>query len=98
MLPALVVMLIGVAILYGIFVPACTYPTLRGDALSALFYFANWHYIASGSNRRPQRAARAPRPSWTNVPPFRTASSLAWSCRSVMSARGSPSTTTRSAR
>ena len=41
---------IGVAIIYGIFVPAGTYPTLRGDALSALFYVANWHYIASGSN------------------------------------------------
>ncbi len=50
LLPALFVMLIGVAILYGIFVPAGTYPTLRGDALSALFYFANWHFIASGSN------------------------------------------------
>jgi peptidoglycan/LPS O-acetylase OafA/YrhL len=50
LLPALFVMLIGVAIIYGIFVPAGTYPTLRGDALSALFYFANWHYIASGSN------------------------------------------------
>ncbi len=50
LLPALFVMLIGVAILYGIFVPAGTYPTLRGDALSALFYFANWHYIVSGSD------------------------------------------------
>ena len=50
LLPALFFMLIGVAIIYGIFVPAGTYPTLRGDALSALFYFANWHYIASGSN------------------------------------------------
>ena len=50
LLPALLFMLIGVAIIYGIFVPAGTYPTLRGDALSALFYFANWHYIASGSD------------------------------------------------
>jgi peptidoglycan/LPS O-acetylase OafA/YrhL len=50
LLPALFFMLIGVAIIYGLFVPAGTYPTLRGDALSALFYFANWHYIASGSN------------------------------------------------
>ncbi len=50
LLPALFFMLLGVAVLYGIFVPAGTYPTLRGDALSALFYFANWHYIASGSN------------------------------------------------
>ncbi len=50
LLPALLVMLIGVAIIYGLFVPAGTYPTLRGDALSALFYFANWHYIVSGSD------------------------------------------------
>jgi peptidoglycan/LPS O-acetylase OafA/YrhL len=50
LLPALFVMLLGVAVLYGFFVPSGTYPTLRGDALSALFYVANWHYIASGSN------------------------------------------------
>ncbi|MFZ0250039.1 MAG: acyltransferase family protein [Acidimicrobiales bacterium] len=50
LLPALFVMLVGVAILYGVFVPAGTYPTLRGDSLSTLFYFANWHYIASGSD------------------------------------------------
>jgi peptidoglycan/LPS O-acetylase OafA/YrhL len=50
LLPALFVMLIGVAIIYGVFVPAGTYPTLRGDALSALFYFSNWHFIASGSD------------------------------------------------
>jgi peptidoglycan/LPS O-acetylase OafA/YrhL len=50
LLPALLVMLIGVSILYGIFVPAGTYPTLRGDALSALFYVANWHFILAGSN------------------------------------------------
>ncbi len=50
LLPALLVMLIGVSIIYGVFVPAGTYPTLRGDALSALFYFANWHFIISGSN------------------------------------------------
>jgi peptidoglycan/LPS O-acetylase OafA/YrhL len=50
LLPALFFMLIGVAVLYGIFVPAGTYPTLRGDSLAALFYFANWHFIASGSD------------------------------------------------
>ena len=50
LLPALFVMLLGVAILYGIFVPAGTYPTLRGDALSALFYVANWHFILGGSD------------------------------------------------
>ena len=50
LLPGLFFMLLGVALLYGVFVQAGTYPTLRGDALSALFYFANWHYIASGSD------------------------------------------------
>ncbi len=50
LLPGLLVMLIGVAILYGLFVPAGTYPTLRGDALSTLFYFANWHFIMAGSD------------------------------------------------
>ncbi len=50
LIPGLLVMLVGVAIIYGVFVPAGTYPTLRGDALSSLFYFANWHFIASGSN------------------------------------------------
>jgi peptidoglycan/LPS O-acetylase OafA/YrhL len=50
LLPGLFVMLIGVAIIFGLFVPAGTYPTLRGDALAALFYFANWHFIFAGSN------------------------------------------------
>ena len=50
LLPALFVMLLGTSVIYGVFVPAGTYPTLRGDALSALFYFANWHFILSGSN------------------------------------------------
>ena len=60
LLPALFVMLIGVAILYGLFVPAGTYATLRGDALSALFYFANWHFIAAGDNYFDQTALTSP--------------------------------------
>jgi peptidoglycan/LPS O-acetylase OafA/YrhL len=60
LLPGLLVMLIGVAILYGVFVPAGTYPSLRGDALSTLFYFANWHYIASGSNYFHMTALTSP--------------------------------------
>src|ERR1700689_163595 len=60
LLPALLVMLIGVSIIYGIFVPAGTYPTLRGDALSALFYFANWHFILSGSNYFHQTGLTSP--------------------------------------
>ena len=39
LLPALFVMLIGVAIIYGVFVPAGTYPTLRGRrALGPLLF------------------------------------------------------------
>jgi peptidoglycan/LPS O-acetylase OafA/YrhL len=60
LLPGLFVMLIGVAIIYGIFVPAGTYPSLRGDALSALFYFANWHFILAGSNYFHQTGLTSP--------------------------------------
>jgi peptidoglycan/LPS O-acetylase OafA/YrhL len=60
LLPGLFVMLIGVAIIYGLFVPAGTYPSLRGDALSALFYFANWHFIAAGSNYFHQTGLTSP--------------------------------------
>jgi peptidoglycan/LPS O-acetylase OafA/YrhL len=60
LLPGLFLMLIGVSIIYGLFVPAGTYPTLRGDALSTLFYFANWHFIASGSDYFHQTGLTSP--------------------------------------
>jgi peptidoglycan/LPS O-acetylase OafA/YrhL len=50
LLPGLLVMVLGVVILNAALVPAGTYPTLRSDSLSSLFYFANWHFIADGSN------------------------------------------------
>ncbi|HVC69206.1 MAG TPA: acyltransferase family protein [Acidimicrobiales bacterium] len=50
LLPGLVVMLLGVSLYAAFLVPAGTYPDLRADGLSSLFYFANWHFIASGSN------------------------------------------------
>jgi peptidoglycan/LPS O-acetylase OafA/YrhL len=50
LLPGLFVMLIGVSVLYAIFVPTGTYPTLRGDAIASLAYVANWHFILAGSN------------------------------------------------
>ncbi len=50
LLPALLLVLVFV-VLYAAFVaPAGTYPGLRLDALSTLFYVANWHFILSGSN------------------------------------------------
>jgi peptidoglycan/LPS O-acetylase OafA/YrhL len=60
LLPGLFVMLIGLSIIYGLFVAPGTYPTLRGDALSSLFYFANWHFIASGSDYFHQTGLTSP--------------------------------------
>ncbi|MDR3648667.1 MAG: acyltransferase, partial [Acidimicrobiales bacterium] len=60
LLPALLVMLLGIAVFAAFLVPAGTYPTLRGDAFSALFYFANWHFIANGSNYFNQTALTSP--------------------------------------
>ena len=60
LLPALLVMLLGVALFAAFLVPPGTYPTLRGDAYSALFYFANWHFIANGSNYFNQSALTSP--------------------------------------
>jgi peptidoglycan/LPS O-acetylase OafA/YrhL len=40
--------------------PAGAYPNLRGDALSALFYFSNWHFILAGSNYFNQTGATSP--------------------------------------
>ena len=50
LLPALIVLLLAVACYVRFFVPAGTYPDLRLDSLSSLFYFANWHFIVSGEN------------------------------------------------
>jgi peptidoglycan/LPS O-acetylase OafA/YrhL len=50
LLPGLLVMLIGVALFNAFLVPPGSYPTLRADGLSSLFYFANWHFIVDGSN------------------------------------------------
>ena len=60
LLPALLLMLLGVALFAAFVVPAGTYPTLRGDAFSALFYYANWHFIAIGSNYFNQTALTSP--------------------------------------
>ena len=60
LLPALLLMLLGVAAYAAFLVPAGTYPTLRGDGFSALFYFANWHFIAVGSNYFDQTALTSP--------------------------------------
>jgi peptidoglycan/LPS O-acetylase OafA/YrhL len=50
LLPALLVMIIAVTLYARFFAAPGTYPQLRSDALSALFYVANWHFILSGQN------------------------------------------------
>jgi peptidoglycan/LPS O-acetylase OafA/YrhL len=50
LLPALLVMLIAVAIYAKIFAPPGEFANLRLDSLSTLFYVANWHFIFAGTN------------------------------------------------
>ena len=60
LLPALLVMLLGVALYTAFLVPADTYTHLRSDGIAALFYFANWHFIAIGSNYFVQTGLTSP--------------------------------------
>ncbi len=50
LLPALLVMLIAVAIYSKVFAAPGEFADLRLDSLSTLFYVANWHFIFAGTN------------------------------------------------
>ena len=50
LLPALLVMLIGVAVFVKVFSGPGQFAGLRLDSLSTLFYVANWHFIVGGGN------------------------------------------------
>ena len=50
LLPALLVMLVGVAIYAKFFATPDEFVNLRLDSLSTLFYVANWHFIFAGTN------------------------------------------------
>jgi peptidoglycan/LPS O-acetylase OafA/YrhL len=50
LLPALLILLLGVAAYAAFAVPQDTYPGLRLDSLATLLYVANWHFILIGSN------------------------------------------------
>ena len=50
LLPALLVLLVGVAIYAKVFASPGQFPNLRLDTLSSLFYVANWHFIFAGSS------------------------------------------------
>jgi len=60
LLPGILLMLLGVALFAGYLIPAGTYPTLRGDGIASLLYYANWHFIASGSNYFVQTGLTSP--------------------------------------
>jgi len=59
LLPALLLMLLGVAVLAKVFVPG-EFATLRLDSLSTLFYVANWHFIIGGADYFTSTAQPSP--------------------------------------
>jgi peptidoglycan/LPS O-acetylase OafA/YrhL len=60
LLPALFVLLGGIALYIWLFAPGGTQAEFRGDALSTLFYFGNWHQIFAGQSYFAQVSAQSP--------------------------------------
>ncbi len=60
LLPALLVMLVGVALYAKLFATPGEFANLRLDSLSTLFYVANWHFIIGNSNYFVQTAQTSP--------------------------------------
>jgi peptidoglycan/LPS O-acetylase OafA/YrhL len=60
LLPALFVLLIGVALYARFLATPGEFAGLRLDALATLFYVANWHFILAGSNYFAQTAQPSP--------------------------------------
>ena len=60
LLPALFVLLGGVGGYALLFAPGGTQSQIRGDGLATLFYFSNWHEIASGESYFVQVSALSP--------------------------------------
>ncbi len=50
LLPALLVMLVGVALIVKVFSGPGEFAGLRLDSMATLFYVANWHFIVGGGN------------------------------------------------
>ena len=60
LLPALIIMLLGIA-LYAVFLaPPSTRAGIRGDALSTMGYISNWHFILTDQNYFVKFAAPSP--------------------------------------
>ena len=60
LLPALLLVLVGVAIYAKVFATPGEFADLRLDSLSTLFYVANWHFIFGGSSYFAQTAQPSP--------------------------------------
>ena len=60
LVPALVILLLGVAAYAHVYSGSLDLATLRGDALSTLAYVANWHFLASSQGYFAQAAAPSP--------------------------------------
>ena len=60
LLPALLVMLLGVAVYAKVFASPGEFANLRLDSLSTLFYVSNWHFIFGSSNYFVMTAQTSP--------------------------------------
>jgi peptidoglycan/LPS O-acetylase OafA/YrhL len=60
LLPALIILILGVAAYAYAFRDSIDVSAVRGDALSTLFYVANWHFIFSDQGYFIQAAAPSP--------------------------------------
>ena len=60
LLPALFVLLVGVAVYAYAFRSTLDLKSIRGDALATLFYVSNWHFIVSDQGYFAQAAAPSP--------------------------------------
>lgn len=60
LLPALLLLLLGVAVYAWVFKDTLDLGTIRGDAISTLLYFANWHFIFSNQGYFAQATAPSP--------------------------------------
>ena len=60
LLPALLVMLLGVAIYAKVFATPGEFANLRLDSLSTLFYVSNWHFIFGSTNYFVNTAQTSP--------------------------------------
>jgi len=60
LLPALLVMLLGVAVYAKVFATPGEFANLRLDSLSTLFYVSNWHFIFGSSNYFAMTAQTSP--------------------------------------